>query len=59
VLLLAGLHDNMIPPAGAERLAAILSQAGADLTLEWRDTGHSLTKEDFLLAAAWLGKNFP
>jgi len=59
VLLLAGRHDDMIPPAGAERLAAILSQAGADLTLEWRDTGHSLTKEDFLLAAAWLGKNFP
>ncbi len=58
VLLLAGRHDQMIPPAGAEKLAVILSQAGADLTLEWRDTGHNLAKEDFLLAADWLGKNF-
>jgi phospholipase/carboxylesterase len=58
VLLLAGRHDRMISPTGTERLAVILSQAGADLTLDWRDAGHELTKEDFLLAADWLGKNF-
>jgi predicted esterase len=58
VLLLAGRDDRMISPTGTERLAVILSQAGADLTLDWRDAGHELTKEDFLLAADWLGKNF-
>jgi phospholipase/carboxylesterase len=58
VLLLGGRHDRMISPTGTERLAVILSQAGADLTLDWRDAGHELTKEDFLLAADWLGKNF-
>jgi predicted esterase len=58
VLLLAGRHDRMISPSGTERLAVILAQAGADLTLDWRDAGHELTKQDFLLAADWLGINF-
>lgn len=58
VLLLVGRTDTMIPPESAERLAAILSQAGANLTLVWREGGHELAADDFLLARDWLKENF-
>lgn len=58
VLLLAGRHDSMIPPDSAARLAVLLEQAGADLTLEWRDTGHGLEQPEFALARDWLGQKF-
>jgi phospholipase/carboxylesterase len=58
VLLLAGRHDSMIPPAGTQRLALLLEQAGADITLEWRDTGHALEQAEFTLARDWLRRHF-
>jgi len=59
VLLLAGRHDSMIPPDSSQRLAVLLGQAGADVTLEWRDTGHALEQAEFTLARDWLGLQFP
>ena len=59
VLLLAGRHDEMIPAAGAQQLAVLLSRAGADLTLEWRDTGHGLQPAEFTFARDWLAARFP
>ena len=46
VFLSAGRRDRMIPPQNTERLAEILREAGADLDLRWRDTGHPLTYEE-------------
>jgi phospholipase/carboxylesterase len=54
VLLAAGRRDQMIPPQNAERLAEILTEAGADLDLRWRDTGHALTYEEVAEAKDWL-----
>jgi len=59
VLLLAGRQDNMIPQDNTQRLAVLLEQAGADLTLEWRDCGHALEQPEFTLAHAWLTRHFP
>ena len=59
VLLLAGRHDQMIPQDSTQRLAVLLEQAGANLTLEWRDTGHGLEQPEFTLAHAWLTRHFP
>jgi phospholipase/carboxylesterase len=59
VLLLAGRHDNMIPQDSTQRLAVLLEQAGATVTLEWRDTGHGLQQPEFTLAHAWLTRHFP
>jgi len=42
VFLAAGRMDRMIPPDKTERLAEILTVAGADLDLRWRNTGHAL-----------------
>jgi phospholipase/carboxylesterase len=54
VFLAAGRRDQMIPPQNAERLAEILTEAGADLDLRWRDTGHALTYEEVAEAKDWL-----
>ncbi|MBU3666566.1 MAG: alpha/beta hydrolase [Chthoniobacterales bacterium] len=59
VLLLAGRRDAMIAQDSTQRLAALLSQAGAKLSLVWRDSGHELTGEDFTLARDWLARDFP
>lgn len=59
VLLLAGRHDNMIPQDSTQRLAVLLEQSGANVTLEWRDTGHTLEQPEFLFAQSWLDENFP
>ena len=46
VLISAGRFDAMIPPAGSERLAAILREGGADVELVWQPTSHGLTQGD-------------
>jgi phospholipase/carboxylesterase len=54
VFLAAGRMDRMILPESTERLAEILREAGADLDLRWRDTGHPLTYEEVAEAKEWL-----
>ena len=59
VLLLAGRHDGMIPQDSTQRLAVLLENAGADVTLEWRDAGHGLEQSEFTLAREWLDRHLP
>jgi phospholipase/carboxylesterase len=54
VLILSGRHDPIVPTDHPPRLSEQLRQAGADVTLEWLDTGHQLTAADFAAARAWL-----
>lgn len=54
VFLAAGRMDRMIQPQNTERLAGILREAGANLDLRWRDTGHGLTYEEVGEAKEWL-----
>ena len=53
VFLAAGQMDRMIPPQNTQRLAEILTEAGADVDLRWRDTGHALTYEEVAEAKEW------
>jgi predicted esterase len=59
VFLAAGRRDQMIPPQNTERLAEILREAGADLDLRWRNTGHPLTYEEVAEAKEWLSRTLP
>jgi predicted esterase len=59
VFLAAGRRDQMIPPQNTERLAEILREAGADLDLRWRNTGHPLTYEEVADAKEWLSRTLP
>ena len=56
VFLAAGRRDTMIAPDNTERLAAILREAGADLDLRWKNTGHPLTYEELEEAREWLAE---
>ena len=54
VLLLAGKYDELIPMTQAGLLAALLGEAGADVTYETLPAGHGLTEQDLKLATSWL-----
>lgn len=54
VLVLAGKYDELIPITQAGLLAALLGEAGADVTYETLPAGHGLTEQDVKLAASWL-----
>lgn len=59
VLIIAGKHDEMMTVDQPQCLAALLLNAGAEVTLDWQETGHTLGSSDFRKAAQWLGENFP
>jgi predicted esterase len=44
----------MIPPATTERLATMLRDAGADVTLAWTPQGHNLVPDEVDAARRWL-----
>ena len=56
VLVMAGRRDPMVPTAESERLAALLRDCGAEVTLHWTDAGHGVAEEELVVAAAWLGR---
>jgi len=53
VLISAGREDSMIPQAQTKRLADLLSEAGADVTLSWIEAGHGLVRREIDEAARW------
>ncbi len=56
VLISAGRQDSMIPQDSTERLATLLRQAGADVTLSWYDAGHGLVPREMEQASRWFGE---
>jgi phospholipase/carboxylesterase/glyoxalase family protein len=50
----AGRADPLVPTALTERLAELLRSSGADVTLDWQPTGHTLTSADVAAARTWL-----
>ena len=54
VFLAAGRSDPMVPAAGTERLAALLRDGGATVTLTWQPGGHALTQDDVEEARRWM-----
>ena len=59
VFMASGRKDQMIPPDNSQKLADILEEAGADVDLRWRDTGHGLTYEEVEEAREWLSGALP
>ena len=58
VFIGAGRRDPIVPEEETERLAALLREAGAGVTLAWQPGGHALTQGEVEAAAAWLkGRN--
>ena len=57
VLVSNGRTDPIVPLAETERLAALLREAGAEVTLVWQAAGHHLVQEDLIRAREWLGSS--
>jgi predicted esterase len=53
VLVAAGKGDTIVPAEQSSRLAKILGDAGAEVTLQWSPGGHTLDRADLAAAAAW------
>ena len=56
VLILGGEIDTVVPREQPLRLARILAEAGAKVTLDWTTGGHSLETEDLAAAERWLAR---
>ena len=55
ILISEGDHDPIVSAAEAGRLAGLLRNAGADVTIRFFPSGHQLTSDDVDLAREWLG----
>ncbi len=58
VLLLSGKDDALVPAEQPALFAALLGEAGADVTLEMLPAGHALTQADLVFARNWLRRHF-
>jgi predicted esterase len=53
VYLAAGRSDQMVPPENTERLAQVLREAGANVTLDWQPGGHGIGPDEIQAARKW------
>jgi phospholipase/carboxylesterase len=56
VLIVAGKVDSMTPPGDTEKLARILTEAGATVDLAMQNAGHDLLPQDFAVVKRWLAE---
>jgi predicted esterase len=54
VFIGAGQRDPLIPPPQTERLALLLQQSGAEVTLHWEPGGHAISRAEVSAAQEWL-----
>lgn len=54
VLILAGAHDPLLPPGETDRLAGLLRQSGAAVTVAVQPAGHHLVPGDVEAAREWV-----
>ena len=57
VFIGGGRADPIAPPAQTERLAQLLTGAGADVTLHWELGGHSLSDGEVEAARRWIAQH--
>ncbi|HEX9117941.1 MAG TPA: alpha/beta hydrolase [Anaerolineae bacterium] len=58
VFIAGGRQDDLAEPEDSERLARLLRQAGADVTLRWEEAGHKLRPVEMQAARTWLVEHF-
>jgi predicted esterase len=56
VFIGAGRADPLVPAAQPERLAQMLRDAGARVTLHWESGGHTITQAEVNAARQWLAQ---
>lgn len=59
VFIGAGRLDPLVPAAQVDRLAELLQQGGADVTVHWTPGGHTITPDEFAAAQRWVQSERP
>ena len=59
VFIGAGETDAIVPKTHPDRLAELLRVLGADVTLKWQSTGHTLSRADVSAAYEWMAETQP
>jgi phospholipase/carboxylesterase len=54
IFMSSGLKDPIATKQEAERLSNLLKKAGANVVLQWQNSGHELTQYDIQAAKQWL-----
>lgn len=54
VYLAAGRSDPIVPAENTERLAGLLTEAGANVTLDWQPGGHGIGQREVEASRDWL-----
>jgi predicted esterase len=57
VFIGAGHADTMVPQSQVERLAEILREAGAEVTLHWEPGGHEVSRGTVNAAQEWIAQH--
>jgi phospholipase/carboxylesterase len=56
VFVACGREDFVTPPEEAQKLAAVLKQADAEVVLRWQEAGHRINAGELSAAAGWLAE---
>ena len=56
VLIMAGIHDNVIPKYQPIKFADLLCESGATVAVRWQDAAHNLSDGEIETAREWLEK---
>jgi phospholipase/carboxylesterase len=54
VLLMSGHHDPLVPTENSRRLAGLLDEAGANVTMRFENAGHQLTAYTLEATRRWI-----
>jgi predicted esterase len=54
IFMSSGLHDPIVSRQEADRLFGLFKKAGANISLNWQESGHELTMEEIRKAKEWL-----
>ena len=58
IFLSAGKSDEIVPAGEPDRLANLLRDAGAEVTLNWESATHTMSERETKEAASWLLRKF-
>ena len=54
ILISAGSHDPIVPRHQTEDLFDLLRNTGANVSIQWQNSGHELTQRDVKVARDWV-----
>lgn len=58
IFMSSGRYDPIVPKQETEKLFTLFKKAGAEISLNWQDSGHELSMEEVKKAKKWISSSF-